>query len=189
MRPSGSSRRRGVDRTAAAVVAAKAARLASRRLGRGGGTALPGLLAERIEPRVVARWPANLAEAQRSSPAPTARPPHHGCWRACSPLPAVPVIHNRSRLQPDARAGSHPHRSSWAERAHPQRGPDGAGVFEVDEATVPPAAAGDPPARYRLDQMFRDQLDRYGEVDSMAALWRRAVRRPAAGHHAGAQRR
>ncbi|HMO54328.1 MAG TPA: hypothetical protein PJ994_07485, partial [Tepidiformaceae bacterium] len=41
-------------RTVAAVEAGKAASLASRVLRRGGGTALPGLVAERIDPRLVA---------------------------------------------------------------------------------------------------------------------------------------
>src|SRR5690606_26477061 len=40
-------------RTAAAVSAGKAASLASRVLRRGGGTALPGLVAERVDPRLV----------------------------------------------------------------------------------------------------------------------------------------
>ena len=41
-------------RTAAAVAGARAVGAASRRLRRGGGTALPGLVAERIDPRLVA---------------------------------------------------------------------------------------------------------------------------------------
>ncbi|HMT90945.1 MAG TPA: DUF1727 domain-containing protein, partial [Dermatophilaceae bacterium] len=39
-------------RTSAAILAGKAVRLAARR--RGGGSALPGLVAERIDPRLLA---------------------------------------------------------------------------------------------------------------------------------------
>ena len=40
-------------RVTGAVTAAKAAGIASRVLGRGGGTALPGLVAERLDPGIV----------------------------------------------------------------------------------------------------------------------------------------
>jgi UDP-N-acetylmuramyl tripeptide synthase len=50
-----------------------------------------------------------------------------------------------------------------------------AGVFEVDEATLPQAARAIQPRVIAFTNLFRDQLDRYGEVDSIAALWRQAV--------------
>jgi UDP-N-acetylmuramyl tripeptide synthase len=51
------------------------------------------------------------------------------------------------------------------------------GLFEVDEATLPHAL---PPIRPRvvvLTNIFRDQLDRYGEVDTVAERWRIALAR------------
>src|SRR5439155_4149843 len=47
-------------RTALAVLAGKAVGYTSRRLGRGGGTALPGVIAERIDPRIVERLTSRL---------------------------------------------------------------------------------------------------------------------------------
>ncbi|MCC6381474.1 MAG: DUF1727 domain-containing protein, partial [Dehalococcoidia bacterium] len=41
-------------RTSAAVLAGRLAGFATRVLGRGGGTALPGLVAERVDPAIVA---------------------------------------------------------------------------------------------------------------------------------------
>jgi UDP-N-acetylmuramyl tripeptide synthase len=50
------------------------------------------------------------------------------------------------------------------------------GVFEVDEATMPSVARAVKPRAVLFTNLFRDQLDRYGEVETVAALWRKAVR-------------
>ncbi|OGO51105.1 MAG: hypothetical protein A2148_07045, partial [Chloroflexi bacterium RBG_16_68_14] len=49
------------------------------------------------------------------------------------------------------------------------------GVFEVDEATLPEAARALAPRVAVFTNLFRDQLDRYGEVDAVAGLWRRTL--------------
>jgi UDP-N-acetylmuramyl tripeptide synthase len=49
------------------------------------------------------------------------------------------------------------------------------GVFEVDEATVPEAAWEVRPRAVVFTNLFRDQLDRYGEVDYVATVWQGAV--------------
>jgi UDP-N-acetylmuramyl tripeptide synthase len=49
------------------------------------------------------------------------------------------------------------------------------GVFEVDEATLPQAAVALQPRVVVFTNLFRDQLDRYGEVEYVAQLWRGAV--------------
>ena len=51
------------------------------------------------------------------------------------------------------------------------------GVFEVDEATVPRALRSVKPRALLLTNLFRDQLDRYGEVHYVAGLWREALPR------------
>ncbi|MBI2912535.1 MAG: DUF1727 domain-containing protein [Chloroflexi bacterium] len=51
------------------------------------------------------------------------------------------------------------------------------GIFEVDEAAVPAVTEAAAPRVVALGNLFRDQLDRYGEVDWVAALWSRAVGR------------
>jgi len=48
-------------------------------------------------------------------------------------------------------------------------------IFEVDEAIVPQAVQAAPPRIAVFTNLFRDQLDRYGEVDSVAARWRQAI--------------
>jgi lipid II isoglutaminyl synthase (glutamine-hydrolysing) len=163
-------------RTAAAVLAARALGHASRRLRRGGGTALPGLVAERIDPRLVRHLARQLGGGRvivtgTNGKTTTARM-IAGALAAAGRAP----VHNRS--------GSNLMRGLAATLAE-SAGPDGripdagrrAGVFEVDEATVPSAAAAIAPGALIFMNLFRDQLDRYGEVDAVAGVWRRALRR------------
>jgi lipid II isoglutaminyl synthase (glutamine-hydrolysing) len=50
------------------------------------------------------------------------------------------------------------------------------GLFEVDEAALPEAIARTRPRVVSLANLFRDQLDRYGELELVAERWRDAVR-------------
>jgi len=49
------------------------------------------------------------------------------------------------------------------------------GLFEVDEANLPAAVKAIHPRVVALTNVFRDQLDRYGEVDHVARTWQDAV--------------
>src|SRR5262249_3249897 len=51
------------------------------------------------------------------------------------------------------------------------------GIFEVDEAVIPAAIEHLRPSAIVFLDLFRDQLDRYGEVDAIAARWRDAIAR------------
>jgi UDP-N-acetylmuramyl tripeptide synthase len=48
-------------------------------------------------------------------------------------------------------------------------------VFEIDEATLHEAARAIGPDVIVFTNLFRDQLDRYGEIDSVAGVWRRTL--------------
>src|SRR5437660_12755787 len=50
------------------------------------------------------------------------------------------------------------------------------GLFEVDEAALSEVAARLQPRALCLGNLFRDQLDRYGELEHVADRWRAAVR-------------
>jgi UDP-N-acetylmuramyl tripeptide synthase len=86
----------------------------------------------------------------------------------------IPYIHNRE--------GSNLMRG-MASTLVARAGPSGAirnarrtvGLFETDEATMPAAVAALQPKVLVFTNLFRDQLDRYGEVDSVAGLWRKAL--------------
>lgn len=49
------------------------------------------------------------------------------------------------------------------------------GLFEVDEAAFPEVALQSRPRIALLMNLFRDQLDRYGELEHIAGLWRAAL--------------
>src|SRR3990167_240619 len=48
-------------------------------------------------------------------------------------------------------------------------------IFEVDEATLPLALKAITPDYLILLNLFRDQLDRYGEVNTIANKWQKAL--------------
>jgi lipid II isoglutaminyl synthase (glutamine-hydrolysing) len=55
--------------------------------------------------------------------------------------------------------------------------PSAIGVFEVDEGALGPAIEALDPRLVVITNLFRDQLDRYFEVDFVAGLWQRSLRR------------
>ncbi len=164
-------------RVLAAVLAGKAVGVASRALGRGGGTALPGLVAEWIAPDIIARLTRELGRGAVIVTGTNGKTTTSRMLAGIIDAGGAPVLHNRS--------GSNLMRglaASLTEAAsitgHLPNGRRTAGVFEVDEATLPPAASAIRPRVITFTNLFRDQLDRYGEVDSIAALWRRALTAP-----------
>ncbi len=49
------------------------------------------------------------------------------------------------------------------------------GLWEVDEAVLPHAIAQLQPNMVVITNLFRDQLDRYGEIDTLAAAWKKTL--------------
>jgi UDP-N-acetylmuramyl tripeptide synthase len=158
----------------AAVLAGKVAGLATRLSRRGGGTALPGLVAERFDPDIAAHLGRTLGRGSILVTGTNGKTTTSRMIAKALDASGVPYIHNRE--------GSNLMRgiaSTLVGRA----GPTGSiansrnlsGLFETDEATLPAAVAALQPKVIVFTNLFRDQLDRYGEVDSVAALWRRAL--------------
>lgn len=160
-------------RLAAAVVAGKAAGMATRALGRG-GTALPGLVAERVDPAVVARLGGQLGRGSVLVTGTNGKTTASRMLAAILAAAGVPSLHNRegSNLMRGI-AATLLQRASPA--GHIPGGPGLLGLFETDEATLPHAVRALAPRAVAFTNLFRDQLDRYGEVDSVAALWREAL--------------
>ena len=81
------------------------------------------------------------------------------------------------RPQPRRRQPAHRARQRVAQAADRRGRPRAdVGLFEVDEATVPHALPQTRPRVVLLTNIFRDQLDRYGEVHFVADLWRDGAR-------------
>ena len=161
-------------RRSAALIAGRAAGFASRALRRGGGTALPGLVAEALAPGLAAYLASQLGIGSlivtgTNGKTTTAR--------------MVAGIASTAGLRPlPNRSGSNLMRGvatalmAGADlRGRLRDGPRRLGVFEVDEATLPQAVEALRPRVLVFTNLFRDQLDRYGEVDSVAAGWRRTL--------------
>lgn len=155
-------------RLVAALIASKVAGNVIRRMGRGGGTAAPGLVAERLDPALLRKLTAQLGEgavvvAGTNGKTTTTR-------MIADVFEAVPwrVVHNRS--------GSNLVRgviAAFIQRASLLGSIGGdIGVIEADEAALPELVRRVQPRVLLLNNLFRDQLDRYGELDAIAKTWR-----------------
>ena len=159
-------------RAALAVVASKALTAGIRRVGRGGGTALPGLVATRLDPQLLdklaARLPAGTVVVAGTNGKTTTSRMLAGMLEQAGRR----VAHNRS--------GSNLVRGVSAAFAE-QMGVFGAGaaeigVIESDENAFPEVLRRARPRLVLLLNLFRDQLDRYGELESIANAWQEPLR-------------
>jgi UDP-N-acetylmuramyl tripeptide synthase len=164
-------------RLVAAIGAGKAAGLASRVLRAGGGTTLPGVVARRIDPDALRQLSAGLPGGVMVVGGTNGKTTTTRMIAALLAADARRVLHNRAGanlvtgLTTTALAGS-----SLSGRVRADMG-----LFETDEAALPQALAETRPRLVLLHNLFRDQLDRYGEVDTIAAKWRAALERLPAG--------
>lgn len=163
-------------RTSAAVLAGKSAGIATRLARRGGGTALPGLVADRVDPQLVANLGRTLGRGRVMVTGTNGKTTTSRIIAATFDAARLPYVHNRE--------GSNLMRG-MASTLLAAAGPFGtipgatskAGLFEADEATMPAAVPALQPRVIAFTNLFRDQLDRYGEVDTVATLWRQSLAR------------
>ena len=143
---------------------ARAAGAASRASGRGGGTTLPGRLLLRLAPDALSRLGSRLGGDVTLVSATNGKTTTAGMLAAVLAAADRRPVHNR--------AGSN---MTWgiATALLEQRG--GEGLFEVDEAWLPEVTAQLDPSLIVLGNLFRDQLDRYGEIEALADDWARVV--------------
>lgn len=148
----------------AKVALARAIGAASRASGRGGGTTLPGRVLLRMEPEAIARLGAGLDRGATIVSATNGKTTTAGMIAAILAADGRRPVHNR--------AGSN---MTWgvATALLEQRGQEG--LFEVDEAWLPRVTAQLEPSLIVLGNLFRDQLDRYGEMEALADEWAKAV--------------
>jgi UDP-N-acetylmuramyl tripeptide synthase len=148
----------------AKVVAARALGVASRASGRGGGTTLPGRVLLRLDPEAIARLGAGLEGGTTVVSATNGKTTTAGMIAAILEADGRHPVHNR--------AGSN---MTWgvATALLEQRGREG--LFEVDEAWLPRVVDQLEPSAIVLGNLFRDQLDRYGEMEALADEWAKTV--------------
>jgi UDP-N-acetylmuramyl tripeptide synthase len=142
---------------------ARFVRTLTRRLGRGGGTTLPGRLLLRVSPGALARMGAELDDGAAVVSATNGKTTTSAMVAAILERSGEHVVGNR--------AGSNMGWGVATALLDARRGRGQVGLFEVDEAWLPQVAQALQPGTYLLANLFRDQLDRYGELESLAEGW------------------
>jgi len=157
-----------------AIAGAKSAAALSRRFRLGGGTALPGLVAERIDPRVVAELASQLGRGSVLITGTNGKTTTARLLRSILREAGLRPVSNRegSNLMRGV-AAALTEAAGW--NGALTAGRNSIGVFEVDEATMPLVARAVKPSVVVFTNLFRDQLDRYGEVEAVAEVWRKAA--------------
>jgi len=142
------------------ALARGAARL-SRLAGTGGGTTLPGKLLWKLDPGAVDRLAARLPHGSAVISATNGKTTT-AAMAARILEPSMRLAHNRAGANLVSGVASALVAARDAEL----------GLFEVDEAALPEVAGRLSPRAVSLGNLFRDQLDRYGELELVAQRWR-----------------
>jgi lipid II isoglutaminyl synthase (glutamine-hydrolysing) len=137
----------------------------SRLAGAGGGTTLPGKLLSKLDPGAVDRLAARLPQGSALVSATNGK---------TTTAAMVARILEPSRRLAHNRAGANLV-SGVTSALIAARGAE-LGLFEVDEAALPEVARRVRPRAVSLGNLFRDQLDRYGELELLAERWRATAR-------------
>jgi UDP-N-acetylmuramyl tripeptide synthase len=149
----------------AEIAVARAAGKLSRLAGAGGGTTVPGKLLWKLDPGAVDRLARRLPLGSALISATNGK--------TTTAAMAARILRGRVRLAHNSSGANLV--SGVASTLLDARGAE-LGLFEVDEAALPEVAARVRPRAVCLANLFRDQLDRYGELEHVAASWREAVR-------------
>jgi UDP-N-acetylmuramyl tripeptide synthase len=140
----------------------------------GGGTALPGLVAERIDPTIIPDMAAQLGQGCALVTGTNGKTTTARLLRNILQAKGLSTVANRAgsnMMRGIAAALAESANWSGSIRGRGKR----IGVFEIDEATLPHAVRSLSPKLVLFTNLFRDQLDRYGEVEHVAAVWRETI--------------
>lgn len=158
----------------AAVWTGKVAGATSRISRRGGGTAVAGLAALRIDPRVVRRLATQAGVGAIVVTGTNGKTTTSLMLSHIAEAAGLRPLHNRS--------GSNLMRGVAAMlvdeatlKGTIEHASERLAILEVDEATLPEIVCEVVPRAVVFTNLFRDQLDRYGEVDTVAKSWERAL--------------
>src|SRR3954471_18599711 len=151
-------------RLAAEIAAARGVAALSRLVGAGAGMTVPGKLLSKLDrgaiDKLAARLPAGSAVVSATN------------GKTTTSAMAAEILKSRFRLAHN-RSGAN--LVSGVASTLLAAGDAELGLLEVDEAALPEVLRRVQPRVVLLGNLFRDQLDRYGELELIAERWRDAV--------------
>jgi len=166
--------RRSPLRAGLAIVAGRTVGVLSRRLHLGGGTSVVGLVAQRVYPDIIEHLATQLEQGCVIVTGTNGKTTTSSFIASILQNAGLRVLHNKE--------GSNMMRgiaTAFVTRASPLGKLDkkqrAISVLEIDEATLPRALQAVTPRLIVFNNLFRDQLDRYGEVDSIASRWHKVI--------------
>lgn len=136
----------------------------SRLAGRGGGTTLPGRALLKVDPDAMSRLGSRLEDGSVLVSATNGKTTTSAMLSTILASRQVACVANS--------AGSN---MPWGITTALVDGSGTMGLFEVDEAWLPQVAEALEPRVILLGNLFRDQLDRYGETEVLASRWKKAA--------------
>ncbi len=160
------------------VAAAKAVGTVVRAAGRGGGTSLPGKVLTRLEPHAIGLLAQRLPLGSAVISATNGKTTTAAMTASILERTGVTLVHNRAGAN---MAGGVASALAGASRRGGRALTGDLGLFEVDEFWLAPVVGELRPRALLLGNLFRDQLDRYGELEIIADRWADVV-----AAHAGA---
>jgi UDP-N-acetylmuramyl tripeptide synthase len=146
------------------IAAARGVAALSRRVGTGGGTTIPGKLLAQLDPGAIDRLAAGLRAGTAIVSATNGK--------TTTTAMAAEILRPRYRLAHNSAGANLVSGVASALLADPDAE---LGLFEVDEGALPELLRRLQPHAVCLGNLFRDQLDRYGELELVAERWRDAV--------------
>jgi lipid II isoglutaminyl synthase (glutamine-hydrolysing) len=146
-------------RLQAGLLAARATGAVARLAGRG-GTSLPGKALMCVEPHAIAQLAARLPQGSVVVSATNGKTTTAAMVSTILRRTGTGLVHNR--------AGAN---MAGGVAAALAAGSGDMGLFEVDEFWLGPVATELEPRAVLLGNLFRDQLDRYGELEIIADRW------------------
>ncbi|HEY1591805.1 MAG TPA: MurT ligase domain-containing protein [Solirubrobacteraceae bacterium] len=154
----------------AKIAAARAVGGLSRQSGRG-GTSLPGKVLIRLEPRAISELSSRLPRGSVVVSATNGKTTTAAMIAAILERAGIRLVHNRAGANMAGGVAS----ALLAAARESNRIDGELGLFEVDEFWLDRIVPELSPRAVLLGNLFRDQLDRYGELDTIADRWAAAI--------------
>jgi lipid II isoglutaminyl synthase (glutamine-hydrolysing) len=160
-------------RGTAALWAGKLTAGLSRGLRRGGGTTLPGDVARWLDPLILTKLSRSLTDGTVVVTGTNGKTTTAALLRHILEAQGRPTVANQAGANLIfGVTAALVNRTSWTGEL-----PATAGLFEIDEASLPRLVEEVAPGTIVVTNLFRDQLDRYGELETTAAHIRGALTR------------